>query len=83
MSVSQAQASIDSYEFSEWMAFHRFEPFTQSKTDHLLCTIAAILVNAHSGKGAKIRKPGDFMPQHKTRKIQSADEIQQKLRAIF
>ena len=83
MSVRRAQSEIDSSEFAEWIAYHSIDPFTIDKSEYLLGVVAAILANVHRKKGARAFKPDDFMPKYGRKQIDSAENIEIKLRAIF
>jgi len=83
MSVKQAQACIDSQEFAEWVAYHSIEPFSVDKCEYQLAVIASILANVHRKKGAREYKPKDFIPEYGKRRIESAHDIEIKLRALF
>lgn len=83
MSVSQAQACIDSREFSEWQAFHNLYPFTLDRSEYMLSVVASILANVHRKKGATAFKPSDFIPKYGKRVVESVLNIETKLRALF
>jgi len=83
MSVSRAQSEIDSAEFAEWIAYHSIDPFTIDKSEYLLAVIASILANVHRKKGSRTYKPGDFIPKYGKKQVDSAQNIETKLRAIF
>jgi hypothetical protein len=63
MSVAEAQEKIDSQEYASWLAFSRVEPFGEARADLRSAVVAAVVANAHRGKGAKAFTPADFMPQ--------------------
>lgn len=85
MSVRRAQSEIDSAEFAEWAAYHTTEPFTHQRSENVLCIVASILANVNRKKGTAPYKPADFLPKYggKRKTIDSAKEIEMKLRAIF
>lgn len=83
MSVKRAKMEIDSAEFSEWVAYHRINPFTYNGTENILAHIAAMLTNALSKKSARAVRPRDFLPNRKPSKPDTAKEIQAKLKAFF
>ncbi len=67
MSVKQAQASIDSREFSEWLAYDEVEPFGERRADLRSGIIAATVANVSRPKGRRVYKPKDFMPDFEKR----------------
>ncbi len=79
MSVSQAQACINSTEFSEWVAFNNIEPFTVNKVEQMLAVVCSILANTHR-KRNKPYGPEDFLPK---RRNPNPDNIETKLKALF
>lgn len=86
MSVRQAQKDIDSAEFAEWVAYHNLEPFSANRTDYILAVIASILANVHRGKGAKVYKPEDFIPQYTNERREPSDDaagLEVKLKSIL
>ena len=83
MSVSQAQSCIDSAEFSEWIAMHNIEPFTENRTEKMLSIITSWLLNQSLKKGIKPFEPEDFVPEIGKKKPQSAEHLELKLRAIL
>ncbi len=83
MSVKRAQSEIDSSEFAEWIAYHSIDPFTIDKSENLLAVVAAILANVHRAKGARTYKPEDFILKYGKKQVDSAQNIETKLRAIF
>lgn len=83
MSVSQAQACIDSAEFAEWIAFHKTEPFTINRVENMLGIVAAILSNSNRSKGSKTYAPEDFIPKYGEAPKDSAQNLETKLRAIL
>ncbi len=83
MSVREAQRKIDSAEFSEWVAYHKIDPFTFDKSEYQLALIAAILMNVHKGKGSKTFRPEDFIFNSEPKAKDTAQDIEMKLKAIF
>ena len=84
-SVREAQASIDSREYAEWLAWHSIEPFTIDRTEAMLAQVCAVLMNVNRTKPSdKIFDIEDFLMWGKpTKKRNTALEIETKLKAIF
>lgn len=60
--VREIQASIDSQEFSEWLAYYSLEPFGYEIENYRAGVIAAAVVNALTKSKAK---PLDFFKRSK------------------
>lgn len=83
MSVRRAQQEIDAAEFSEWIAYHKLNPFTVKTTDNVLAIIASMIGNALRKKGSKTLRPDDFLPKDRVVKREDAKVIEMKLKTIF
>ena len=69
-------------ELSEWMAYYEVEPFGEERADYRSAMIAWVLASIYAKKGHK-PKIEDFMPfQDKTKRQQTAGEIQSMLHMI-
>ena len=51
---------MSSRTLTEWMAYHRLEPFGDELLDIHLANIAALLANANRKKGAAAMQPREF-----------------------
>ena len=60
-SVAEAQRSIDSREFAEWLAYDRISPIGPERADWRAAMLAATLANVWRGKGAPLAI-ADFLP---------------------
>ena len=87
MSVRRCQEEVNSYEFSEWLAFWRNEPMGDDRIDIGLAQIGSAFVNTQIAKG-KRTEPKDFMidwwkegPEHNEEA--KAREVEAGLRAFF
>jgi len=56
-------ARTDSAELSEWMAYYQINPFGEWRADLRNGITAAVMANAHRGRGARAFKAKDFIPQ--------------------
>ena len=83
MSVSEAQTKISSAEFTEWAVYNQLEPFNTNTTNVLLAYIVTILTNSFKKPGGRKFIPADFLPGKKRVKINTAEEMEKKLRAMF
>lgn len=84
MSVKQAQAQIDSAEYTEWMAYHNINPFTYKSTDNILANIAAMLANTLKKPNVQPFTKADFLPALKPEhKIETAKDMEMKLKAVY
>ena len=83
--MKEAQQSINSREYSEWLAWHSIEPFTIDRTEHMLAQLCAITMNVNrTTHKDKIYDASDFLMTKKTeRRFDTAQEIETKLRAMF
>lgn len=61
MSVREAQARIDSHEFSEWMAYYHIDPFGWERFDFGLGQLCAVIGNLFRSKKDRKLTPQDFM----------------------
>ena len=82
MTVAEAQQRISSREFTRWQAFHEIEPFGEERADLRSGIVASVIANVNRGKHSKTYKPADFMPQFDGPRIQSGEEIWQRLAAF-
>jgi hypothetical protein len=76
-SVRECQDTIDSREFSEWMAFYQLEPFGPERLDVGSAIVAATIANVHRGRAARAFKPGDFLPEFGPPKRQTQEQMAQ------
>ncbi len=83
MSVNQAQACINSAEFSEWQAFNSIKPFTIDRSERMLSIICSILANSGKSKQDKSYKPEDFLIMSNQKKPVNAAEIEKKIKVMF
>lgn len=60
--VVEAQAKIDSYEFSEWIAFYRIEPWGCEAFDIRNAMLHYLLSCAHAAKGHSPTVNGSMPP---------------------
>jgi len=56
----EAQARVDSREFTEWLAFRRVYPPIEERIDLAAGILASLLCNIHGGHS----KPADFLPDY-------------------
>jgi hypothetical protein len=65
-SVREAMARVDSYEFTEWLAFDRLEPIGQGRTNLILAGLSAMTANINRDREARPEpfEVEDFIPYH-------------------
>lgn len=61
-SVDDMLDQLSSLQLSEWLAYYQQEWLPTDRTEWLLATICALIVNALRSKKAKPARPVDFMP---------------------
>jgi len=61
MSVAQAQRQIDSREYSEWLAYDRFDPIGLDRGDWQAALIASTVANSVRAKGDRPSRVEDFV----------------------
>jgi hypothetical protein len=54
---------LSSAQIAEWMAYYRLEPFGEGVRWLRAGTIASVIANVFRGKGSRVLKPSDFMPE--------------------
>lgn len=59
MSVKRAQQEIDAVEYTEWLAYHKLNPFGEQRADLRAGIIASVVASVF---GKKTYKASDFMP---------------------
>jgi len=79
ISVRRAQAEIDSAEFSEWMAYYRFDPFGGERGDLQAARVSLTVAGAFRGKGRR-PKLSDFMLDFDSGMRRQTDE---EIEAVF
>lgn len=81
MSVAEAQRTIDSREFGEWVAYDRLEPFGETRADLRAAIATATTANAWRGGKGRAFEVSDFMPTFGDERTtaQGADEMQNLL----
>ncbi len=62
MSVARAQEEIDCFEFGEWLAYAKKDPFGYRRLDLGFANVCAHIASANAPKGTKI-KLSDYMPE--------------------
>lgn len=63
MTVKELMSRIDSAELSEWIAYHRLEPFGQDRQDYPASIVASTVANVNRGKSTPLFKPSQFLPR--------------------
>ncbi len=72
-----------SSELTEWMAYHRLDPFGPERDDLRIGMAAAPIINMLSGKRSKRIKPDDFVLSHrKLRPEQGWEQIKAALKSF-
>ena len=84
MSIAEAQQSISSREYAEWLAYYSKERFSIDRIENMLAIICCILANVHRKKGGSDYKPEDFIPKYnKQRRFDTPEEMMIKLKALI
>lgn len=72
---------MSSYEFSEWMAYYKIDPFGEDRADFRNAIMCVLFGNAHKKKGARRFRIADFMPKWE-KVVQTAKDMQKTLFAF-
>ena len=83
MSVSQAQACIDSAAYTEWIAYNNIVQFTVNRVENILAVLCAITANANRQKNSAGYSPEDFLPKYGKTNKTSGKDMEIKLRSIL
>lgn len=74
---------MTSAEFSEWIAFHRIDPWSEYRDDLRMAMLTTLTANINRGKGKRPFKVDDFIPTFEPpRKIQSVQNVSRMLAAF-
>jgi len=75
VSVAEAQASTDSREFAEWLAYQQIDPSGEDRADLRAAIIACVIANANRDPKSKPFTPSDFMPDFAPKRQPPNDEL--------